>query len=391
MQNVELLYKYNKSLNIKQCKKMVKLVSQINKNKYWLYNNTQKNFNGHNISDLLCSINYILSVDKFHLPIAINLNEIEFADKLVYIVLECIYYYLINVKKRNISFNFKPTRTIKTEGIKYSPLCNMKSYEDFLKRFKSDYTKCHFRKLISFENLEPDYLNKVSTDIYYFFNHLGIIEEVSIELSETITELIGNAIEHGNSDCLLDIDITDKYYKKPDDKNEQNKEGTYYGINVVVLNFSENFFSEMQNNFKSIYNISERHEKVYNAKKIHMDNKEDYYEETDFYTIAAFQHKISGDLKKRLSGGVGLTSLIKSLEEKADEHNCYMLSGKRSLFFWKEFLQFDKDQFIGFNSSHDFLTCIPDRFSLGFCKTFFPGTAYNLNFAIKKGEIDNGE
>lgn len=389
MQNIELLYKYNKSPNIKQCKKMVKLVSERNKGKYWLYNNTQKIFYGYNISDLLHSINYILSIDKFHLPISINLNEIEFADKLVYVVLECIYYYLINIKNRNISFNFKPIRTIKTEGIKYSPLCNMKSYEDFLKRFKSDYKRGHFRKLINFENLKPGYLSEVSTDIYYFFNHLGIIDEVSIELSETITELIGNAIEHGNSDCLFDIDITDKDYIKFDNKNKEEK---YYGINVVVLNFSEKlFFSEMQNNFKSICNISERHEKVYNAKKFHMDNKDDYYKEIDFYTVAAFQHKISGDLNKRLSGGVGLTSLIKSLEEKADEHNCYMLSGKRSLFFWKEFLQFDNDQFVGFNSSHNFLTCIPDRSSLGCCETFFPGTAYNLNFAIKKGEIDNEE
>lgn len=55
----------------------------------------------------------------------------------------------------------------------------------------------------------------------------------------------------------------------------------------------------------------------------------------------------------------------------------------------KELLQYN-DGFIGFNKENDFLGHIPD-ISIFEDSIFFPGTAYNLNFAIRKGEIENGE
>ena len=123
--------------------------------------------------------------------------------------------------------------------------------------------------------------------------------------------------------------------------------------------------------------------------KLNYFNKE--YTEDDFYTIAAFQHKISGSIQKKVTGGVGLTHLIKSLEEKSSGHICYMLSNNRILDFKKEFLQYDKDDYIGFNFKNDFFGNIPELSIFKNSSTFFSGTAYNLNFAIKKGEMEYGE
>lgn len=111
----------------------------------------------------------------------------------------------------------------------------------------------------------------------------------------------------------------------------------------------------------------------------------DNYFENDFYTLSSFQHKISGSDRKNATGGTGLTRLINSLEEKVDNHYCYMISGKRILYFTNGCLKFDKDKFIGFNDSNDYMTSIPNKNIFATGNVFIPGTAYNLSFAIKKG------
>lgn len=53
-------------------------------------------------------------------------------------------------------------------------------------------------------------------------------------MAEFLGELVGNANEHTNTDCILDIDVTEpKYVKKNDDPNK-----LFYGLNVAVVNFS---------------------------------------------------------------------------------------------------------------------------------------------------------
>lgn len=392
MKNIELLFEYNRSNNIKFCKKNIKLITK-GRLKFWRFKNTDRIFAGDNIYNLLCSLNYIIEIDKYHLPIMLQLDTIEFNDKLVFIILECICYYLINIAKRLVIVCFDSKNSIWTDGIYYSPLKFLKNflsknYNDFNVRFYKDLQLKHFRKLIRHDDLKTDYLNHVSTDILLFLKHLSLENSTVEILCEAIIEIVGNAIEHGHSDCLIDIDVTNDNYQKQNDSEEL----FYYGINVVVLNFSDKeFFNKLKQKLSYSNNFDERHKKVYKAKEFHSQHFNDKYTEDDFYTIASFQHKISGSIQKKFAGGVGLTHLVKSLEEKSSGHICYMLSKHRALYFLKELLQYDSDNYIGFNFENDFFGHIPELSILKISDTYLPGTAYNLNFAIKKGDIENGE
>lgn len=388
VKNIELLFEYNKNKSIKSSKRNIKLITKGNF-KFWRLKNNDCNFSGDNIYSLLCDLNHIITADKYKLPIQIQLNTITFNDKLVFVILECICYYLINIARRMIIVSFNSKKTIWTDGIFYSPLKFLNNnYNEFNNKFWNDLQLKHFRQIIDYNNIKTDYLNHISTKILFFFKRLGLEDSTTEILCEAIVEIVGNAIEHGHSDCLIDIDVTNDEYQKKHDSNDS----LYYGINVIVLNFSENsFYGKLMQKLLNADNLNERYLKVNEAKKFHSQYFDKNYTEKDFYTIAAFQHKISGSIGKGPTGGVGLTHLIKSLEEKSSGHICYVLCQKRVLYFSKELLQYDEDNYIGFNNENDFFKHIPESSIFDLSDTYFPGTAYNLNFAIKKGEIENGQ
>lgn len=392
MKNIELLFEYNKNNNTKFCTKKIKLVTIGKfKKKFWQYKNTNPVFSGNDIYNLLCSLNYIIETDKFNFPILIQLDTVEFNDKLVFVILECICYYLVNIVKKQVYVILRPKKSIWTDGIRFSSmrLLNTKDYYNtFNSKFYYDLQLKHFRKIIEYSNFKTDYLNQFSSDVFMFLKHIYLDETTIDILCEAITEIVGNAIEHGHSDCLIDIDVTDATYQKQND----DEDFLYYGINVVVLNFSDkSFFHKLKHKLLTSDDLNERHQKVNQAKLFHSQHFNKEYTEDDFYTIAAFQHKISGSIQKKAAGGVGLTQLIKSIEEKSSGHICYMLSNNRILDFKKELLQYDEDDYIGFNFKNDFFRNIPELSIFKNSSTFFSGTAYNLNFAIKKGEIEDGE
>lgn len=388
MKNIELLFEYNVSRNIKLCKRNIELVSK-GKFKFWKFKNNDFIFSKDSIYNLLISLNYIINTDKYHLPIVIQLNKVKFNDKLVFIILECICYYLINVDKRVTIISFDSKKSIWTDGIRYSSINFLNNnYEKFNINFMDDVQLKHFRKVINYTNAKTTILNHISTKILLFFKNLGLEDFTTEILCEGIIEIVGNALEHGHSDCLIDIDVTDEKYQKRHDTEDS----LYYGINVVVLNFSDNtFYNKLRQKLSNLNRLNDRYVQVNEAKKFHAQYFNQEYTESDFYTITAFQHKISGSWKKGSTGGVGLTHLIKSLEDKSSGHICYVLTQKRVLYFFKELLQYDSNYYIGFNNEHDFFKHIPNLSIFEFSDAYFPGTAYNLNFAIKKGEIENGQ
>lgn len=319
--------------------------------------------------------------------ISINLQGVTFPDKLVYIMLECICYYLINNSFRlNLNIDFE--RIIPSDGAKYSPLVNCQNNQlRFIKRFYKDIDLKHLRRIIKFEECSDSLLSELGRDIFYFFKHqIKIISSINKDLTEVIVELIGNALEHGRSDCLIDIDVTGDDYYKYEQSMKTNIENHYFGINVVILDFSGNkIYDELKNRFNNQEDIINRYKTVTIAQKYHLDNLNDYYHENDFYTLVAFQDRISGVTEKGKVGGRGLSRLIKSLEEQSDSHDCYVLSGNRCLNFKKEHMQYDSNGFIGFNSQNDFFGDIPEIGTFVDCPTYFPGTAYNLTFVVKRG------
>lgn len=374
MKNCKLLFEMNNTEKFnRKIKKKIKFI-----NKHMVYTmNVNGTFNGDHIFEIISVVNYIRKVYRQKIPIVIFLGEFEFYDKLVYIILESIVYYLNAIDGHKIDVRFKAKHTIWTEGIRYSSLVNQRM---LLNHYKYDLNMYHFRKLIPERNGRKDeYLSNLLQDIYGFLYNNGIQDVTCEKLSEVIIELVGNAGEHGDSECLLDIDITKSEYGKRDE------EGIFYGLNIVILNCSSIlFFEPLKEKLSSDIKLSERYNDVLRAREYHFEHLNDNYKEDDFYTISSFQHKISGSRLKNQLGGTGLTSLLRSLEEDSDTHLCYMLSGRRILFFEKEHMLYDDNEYVGFNKNKNFFSDIPDVNIFDTINTFWPGVAYNLNYAVKK-------
>ena len=80
-----------------------------------------------------------------------------------------------------------------------------------------------------------------------------------------------------------------------------------------------------------------------------------------FFNLASFQDRISGRKSETKTGGRGLTDLIKSLEDRAEAHCCYVLSGNKGLWFEPQYLKYNQGDWIGFNDDNDFITSVPNK------------------------------
>lgn len=376
MDNCKLLFEKNdaKKLSCKIEKNMT-----INNKQLEYCLNVKGVFNGDHILELISVIKYIREKYRQCIPVVIRLGEFEFYDKLVYIILENLVYYFNEICHHNVCLEYKTIRySIWTEGINYSTLVHGVNKD----KYRNDINMKHFRKIIPYNGKnKDDYLSNLLQDIEGFLRNNRIGEETRNKLSEVIIELVGNAGEHGSAECMLDIDIANDYKKKEE-------QGNFYGLNIAMLNYSQKlFFESLKEKLESGRKLSERYINVLKAKEHHCNYFNENYGEDDFYTISSFQHKISGSRFKDSMGGTGLTSLLKSLEEDSDMHLCYMLSGKRVLFFEKENMSYDKDGYVGFNKTKSFFSDIPDDKTFITIDTFFPGVAYNLNYAVKKENL----
>lgn len=342
------------------------------------------------VIDFVNSLNPILK----GFPIVFEFcKKIALTDKLSYILFECICYYLIE-KGYIVYVHMRCFDNIQTRGIKCAPL-NLLSVGDcakFEKKFKFEIYGNHFCKLITQEHAsDPAYLSYLYGDIDNFLRNVGVNDDSSkTELSQTISELIGNAIEHTKSDCYIDIDIATGYYKL-DSNSNLDKSSMYHGINIVILNLSDNLLnSDLKNKIRNNKDVQDRYKRLRDAYVYHKNFFGSDYSEDDFFNIAVFQNKISGSssINKMTCGGTGLTCLINSLQEKSDSDNCYVLSGSNIIYFIKEYLSYNED-WIGFNKSNDFFNDIPEKKVIDKSEMFFSGTAYNLNFVMKSE--DNNE
>lgn len=341
-----------------------------------------QDIDGKIIGRLISLINYVESKYKrINIPIVIRFGNIRFRDKLTYIILECIAYYLIVEKKHDVIICYNPTIGIDIEGILSSPLKLLRSPKreirmDFSRKFKQDIQLKHFRKVVPQKDVG------ILDEINYFLEIFNIDKESREDISEVFAELISNGTEHGDGECLVDIDVTDDYHKVGE--NDISKQ--YYGINIVVLNFSEKLLgSQIRKKILDSDLMTERYKQVKEAYFFHKSFFSDEYCDEDFFNLTTFQDRISGRLDDELTGGTGLTLLIRSLEQKSDTNLCYVLSGSRALGFKQEYLEYNSEKWLGFNEENDFLTTAPNyELLMSGCDIFFPGTAYNLHFIMEK-------
>lgn len=382
MNNYSLLLEENKTPDLEQkIKHGLKFDSRL---KGYTYNITSTHFTGEQIREVIGVINFFRDKYKNNIPLHFICWNTQMMDKLVYIILEVITYCVRVKYRQKITYDLRGLKDIIwSAGIKNSLLLKNITVEQFSKNFNFDIKTNHYRKVISSAAAgKSEILSVLMQDIIHFLKNNQIKDEYCKLLGEVLTEIVGNACEHGLSDCLLDIDVTQAYNKKGDDKNQ------YYGVNVAVLNCSSTlFYMPLKERLTSQADLGKRYALVKQARLYHQDKwKSDKdYLEADFYTISSFQHKISGStVKPKEIGGTGLTQLIESLESYSDNNKCYMLSGKRIFFFRQEYLKYNNDKWIGFNKENDYFKELPDPSIFETIKTFFPGTAYNLSFAFMK-------
>lgn len=374
--NEELLLEYNNE--IKSKKILIKEGCAI-------FKRASGAFDGDTIHSVIGFINMLhKKYPNINMPISLEFGEITFVDKLTYIMLEVICYILINKYHHNVYVKFKSKNNIFTDGIESSPLLLLKTGEKehvkkFIEKYKFEIFKKHYRRLLSQDDMRAERLSIIMSEITFILGAFSVSEKYVEEISEVIIELIGNVSEHTDASCLVDIDITADTYTK------RGTDGRFFGINLVVLNFSHSLFNE---SIKRRILLEEmkpesRYQQVKDAYEFHNCNFDKEYMEDDFFNIAAFQHRISGNNKKEITGGTGLTKLIHSLEKRSDAHQCYLISGNRGLWFVTDLLEYNKDYWIGFNKEKNFLSQLPEKRIFAPGSIFMPGTAYNLNFVMK--------
>ena len=202
------------------------------------------------------------------LPIIFELGTATFADKLTYVVFECLCDYLIEEKNYKVKIKMNARNHIHTAGIESSPLMLLTNGDDdhldkFKQSFKFEIYRNHYRRIITKENLEkPDFLCQVMDDVACFQNAFNVNFDCREDIAEVIIELIGNASEHGGSNCLVDFDIAPSYSKRGSDKK-------FLGINIAIINLSEKLLGTALKELICTRDITEpRYNAVKEAKKL---------------------------------------------------------------------------------------------------------------------------
>jgi len=297
-------------------------------------------------------------------------------------------------------------------GFKDSPLnflsnSNNKKYDcknkvnEFKKYFTENDThvlSSKYRKTIrSNEDLQT-----LFTDIGIFFRGVSlsknfIFKEGDIErFSEVIAEIADNGLNHGNADCLVDVDVDDSYLS-PNTKEK------YIRVSVVSINLSK---KELHTDLKEMFSKAEdddeymrntilkkkQLEEAFEAFITHRENLfDDEYNEKHFFKTAVLQNKISGRVDSQgrayIAGGTGFSVILKALEESAEDHVCYLMSGADVLMFEKELLSSEKGKWVGYRDDVQYYSKKPDKAFLMKSRTHMPGVAYNLIFLFKKEEL----
>ena len=392
MNNINLLLSSQKSRRISN------ILLTKERKKCFQFKNRTHVLNDTTIKNIIDFLNSVKN-KPIKLPVLLDIGKVTVADKLSYIVLECLVYEMLMLGY-SITVKLIPDSTIDTKGIKNSPLMFLNELsinfstdkQDREAKFKKHFNyisrnTVKYRRLISPES--NSYLSKLTSDLILFlrnqfefsdnYRRIEYDDVMVIKLANTIGELVGNAIEHGDGDCLLDIDITHNF-------THSKKLGRTFGaVNIAVLNFSgTNFGDKVKNKILNTeLSKSERYQKIKVAYDTHQSYFNDNYNEEHFWNLASIQDKISGRPDNYNNGGKGMTDLIKSIQNFTHEDYCYMMSGKEILKFKKELLKQDSEGFIGFNKN-SFLHSIPEITSLGISKVYLPGVAYNLNFILEE-------
>lgn len=253
------------------CNNELSNVNWIRDNKFNFHyvNEHEKIFSGMTIGDIIFHMNYLnKKYPKANLPVwfEITNNGLKIADKLTYILMECLCYYYLNYENRNIRIFWGPEPTILTDGIRKSPLIHLNkkfSKKIFFEKFLSDESDTHYRKVYRLSDKEGDpfYQSVIQTELDLFLKKMDIKRESSEKISEICAELIGNTFEYAKSDCLIDIDLTDSHGKE---EKGVVVDGEFKGVNIAIVNFSDKLlFEDIKHKLNSEELTGEKYKKLW--------------------------------------------------------------------------------------------------------------------------------
>lgn len=339
-------------------------------------------FSSTSIYKILEHIKFIIenNLDYFHLKIIINTKFI--ADEATLITFEMLLYYLLKNNICNITYTFIVDKNLL--GYEHFRTSNLYKYntkiinsKEFIQLFEKEtyINQNHFRKICinNEENKKGVFLSILFSDINTFLSAYNIEESYIEDLSETITEIVGNSLEHSDGDCILDIKVA------------IDKVNNYKNINVTTITVCDTLLSTnvkeyIENTNKESY--SPRNEIVLQAYEKHKNFFSDKYDIDAFSTISAFQKYVTTRKNVTQSGGTGLTTLIKQLKARAKNDYCYVLSGNDIIYFKEPFLDLTEDGLIGFNKYNNYMSDRPSEEIVFKGKNRFNGTIYNLSFIL---------
>ena len=345
----------------------------------------ENGFGGSQVRNLLGQLNYVLKrYGNSCKIIEIRVNNFLPKDKLSYIILEIVIYMLVkSYKKKVYFFANKAVRNINTCGLKDSLLYDMLSRKIDCEEYVQNFEKANrvksssFRRIIKHDDKRA--ISHLMRDIKTFLKRWEIEKDDCSRISKIVSELADNACEHAESECFIDVDISNMYKKEGED-NE------YYSVSICVLNFSDILLGEQVKKkiVSNQFQMSERYEGIthaYNSHKNFFDNR---YTEDHFFILASFQDEISGRCEESNTGGKGLTELVREIEKCVDEYECYVLTGNSVIFFHPDCLEIDNDGWISFNVEKDFTNHQPDGKIISYSDTDLGGTGYNLSLIYKR-------
>ena len=351
------------------------------------FRNHQKELNFLTIKTLL---RFVSSVrNKYHsgcLHLFLNFGNVTSTDKLTIQILECVVYTLIHDYRYKITIDITMENTIDTECFRVSPLRYLgkgkRDINAFYSAFENSTSIKTYRRVVPKSWSYGEELGGLLySDIKDTVNHTIDDEEFSELMAEVVTELVNNANEHNQSDCLIDVDVSNNYMKRGDTEN------VFLGVNMSLVSFSDVLVPDLlSTKIKSGEHGGNRYDTVTKAYRNHQAFFNDGYTEDDFFIVTAYQDYISGRKGRSPSGGTGLTKVIQTLEKYSDSSKCYMVTGKNALYFFHDYLDYDSNGYVGFNDEKDYLNYPPDKKTRAESPIYIPGIAYNLSFVYRKDD-----
>jgi hypothetical protein len=354
-------------------------------------------FGGQSVEEIRGRFKYIIDNKTIEYPqILLRIHSRSINDNSTIVVFEALLIQLVEKTNAIINIEFRRIN-IKDMSINYldksllSRQIKVKDYGLVIKlnsrKFKSDFykkkiiDKAYYRSFFAKGVLNRYSSSKVKSDIKTFLNPHFSDNKVIGLMSEVACELVGNVYDHANSDCILEVTISEVEHKKT--------KKDFKAINMTVLNFSKTILiSHIQDYF--VTNrftkkaVDESILRAYNFHESHFTSK---YSRDHFYMISLFQRNFTTRVNRYITGGTGLTRLIESLTGRAYEKYSYVMTGNKVIYFTDK-LKVSEDGYVGFNDSNDYFGSIPDPEIIDFSQFYLEGTLYNLSFIIDEEDIN---